>query len=70
MEYTVSKGGPIKNHLGRMQFSDTADGCKVVYRIVFDGRIPLTGGIIANGLQTGIRKGLAKLARDLAAGKA
>ena len=67
MEYTVSKGGPIKNHLGRMQFTDTAEGCRLHYRIVFDGRIPLTGGIIAKGLQDGIRKGLAKLAREMAA---
>lgn len=69
MEYTVSRGGPIRNHLGRMQFSDTADGCKLHYRIVFDGRIPFTGGVIAKGLQDGIRKGLAKLARDMAADK-
>lgn len=68
MEYTVSRGGPIKNHLGRMQFTETPEGCRLHYRIVFDGRIPLTGGLIAKGLQDGIRKGLAKLAREMSEG--
>lgn len=66
MEYRITRGGPIKNHLGRMAFSDTDTGCRLHYTIEFDGRIPMTGGLIAKSLQTGISKGLARYASSLA----
>ena len=65
MEYQITKGGPLKNHLGRMQFSDTDGGCHLDYTITFDARVPMTGGAIAKGLQAGISKGLAKYAASL-----
>src|ERR1051326_5565322 len=48
IEYTVTRGSPIKNHKGRIEFRDVQGGTKVDYTITFDPRIPLTGGIFAS----------------------
>ena len=47
IEYRVTKGGPIKNHLGRIEFREVEGGSKVSYTITFEPRIPLTGGLMA-----------------------
>lgn len=65
MEYTVTKGGPIKHHRGTLLFEATDTGCHLHYEIVFDGRIPFTGAIIRQQLDTAIRKGLARYAQSL-----
>ena len=40
MEYVISKGSPIKNHHGRMEFSDEQVQTRLDYSIVFDPRLP------------------------------
>lgn len=67
MEYTVTRGGPIKHHRGTMLFEDTDTGCHLHYEVVFDGRIPFTGAVIAKQLEAAISKGLARYARSLEA---
>lgn len=48
IEYTVTQGGPIKNHLGHIEFrADGRGGTRVSYTITFSPKIPLTGGLIA-----------------------
>lgn len=47
IEYQVSSGGPIKDHLGRMEFHAESGGTRIAYRIRFAPRIPFTGGLIA-----------------------
>ncbi|MBV61909.1 SRPBCC family protein [Abyssibacter profundi] len=66
MEYTVTSKAPIKNHRGIMLFEDTSDGCRLHYEILFDGRLPFTGGLIRKQLEAAIRKGLSRYARSLA----
>ena len=60
IEYTVTRGGPIRNHLGRISFEPVDNGTRVTYRIEFDTLIPLTGGpikfILEHALQRAINK--------------
>lgn len=51
IEYTMTKGGPVKNHLGRISFSDAPGGTRMVYTIQFDGKLPATGGLLASTLR-------------------
>ena len=62
IEYTITKGSPLKNHKGVMRFSDTGTGgSRLDYTIEFEGKLPLIGPIIEAGLDQGIRRGLNKL---------
>lgn len=67
IEYVVSKGGPIKNHLGHMEFHTVEGGTKLLYTITFDPKIPLTGGLIAGILCASFNKGVHKAVREIAA---
>jgi uncharacterized protein YndB with AHSA1/START domain len=63
IEYRITKGSPLKNHLGVMRFSSTPTGSHLHYTIEFEGRLPLIGAIIRAVLDRGIRKGLNKITR-------
>ena len=64
MEYMVSKGSPIKNHLGRMEFTDDAGRARLDYTIDFEPKLPFifVGTIIKSAIEKSIRIGLSKLA--------
>lgn len=47
IEYQVSSWGPVKDHLGRMEFHAVAGGTRLDYRIRFSPSIPFTGGLIS-----------------------
>lgn len=73
MEYEVSKGSPIKNHIGRMEFSaiDAADGresTRVRYTIVFEPKLPVPflGGLLKKAIETPVKNGLLALAERYA----
>jgi uncharacterized protein YndB with AHSA1/START domain len=62
IEYTITKGSPLKHHKGIMRFSEAANGgSQLDYTIEFEGKLPLIGPIIKAGLGQGIRRGLNKL---------
>ena len=62
IEYKITRGSPLKNHKGVMQFYPSgAGGSRLHYTIEFDSKIPLVGPIIKTGLENAIRKGLKKL---------
>ena len=62
IEYRISKGSPLKNHLGTMRFSETPNGgSQLHYTIEFESCVPLVGPVIAAGLTQAIRRGLGKL---------
>lgn len=68
IEYKVTKGGPIKDHLGRMEFSPTpGGGCALHYVITFDGKLPGVGPLVRAVLQKGIGDSLARYAASLRA---
>lgn len=66
LEYRVTKGGPLKNHLGRMEFSSTPSGSRLHYVITFDMKpgFGWFGSTLRNGLRSTIGKALAKYARS------
>jgi len=65
IEYTISNTTPLKNHYGIMRFSEKNGGAHLDYNIVFESRIPLTGGLIRRVLESNIRKGCEKYARSM-----
>jgi len=64
MEYVVSKGSPIKNHKGRMEFSDEEGKTRLNYTIDFKPKLPFLffGSILKKAIETPIRDGLTRLA--------
>ena len=66
VEYTITKGTPLKNHLGRMVFSESEGKTKLHYTIQFEPKlpIPLTGLIVKTALEKIILSGLHKLAKQ------
>lgn len=61
IEYTITKGSPLKGHYGVMLFQPTATGCHLDYTIQFDSDIPFLADIVKLGLESGINNGLRKL---------
>lgn len=64
MEYVVSKGSPIKNHKGRMEFSHEEGKTGLTYTIDFEPRLPFVflGSIIKKAIEKPIRQGIKRLA--------
>jgi Polyketide cyclase / dehydrase and lipid transport len=62
IEYKVTKGGPIKNHFGRMTFSATPQGSHLHYVITFESKIPFAGSFIRNTLEKVASQGLRRYA--------
>ena len=62
IEYTVTKGSPLKNHLGRMVFSESNGKTQLHYTIQFDMKlpIPLSGLLLKTILEKLILGGLQK----------
>ncbi|MEQ3680822.1 SRPBCC family protein [Alcanivorax sp.] len=62
IEYSITKGSPLKHHRGVMRFSETANGgSQLDYTIEFESKVPLLGPIIKVGLAQAIGRGLNKL---------
>ena len=68
MEYVVSKGSPIKNHNGRMEFSEKGGKTKLSYFIDFDPRLVFTplGTVLKSAIEKPIRQSLEKLSNHYA----
>lgn len=62
IEYRVTQGSPLKNHLGVMRFAPTPQGgTRLDYTITFEGKFPLVAALIRPPLELAIRRGLGKL---------
>jgi polyketide cyclase/dehydrase/lipid transport protein len=66
MEYKVSKGSPIKNHKGRMEFSDESGKTRLFYTIDFDPKLFFVFfcTFLKGAIDKPIRKGIKRLAED------
>lgn len=66
VEYTITKGSPLKNHLGRMVFSESDGKTHLHYTIQFEPKlpIPLSGLLVKAILEKVILSGLHKLAKQ------
>lgn len=67
IEYQVTQGGIVKDHLGRLRFKQTNNGCQLNYEIAFNSRfsVPFLGKIIASTLQSDFKRCLQELADRL-----
>jgi dolichol-phosphate mannosyltransferase len=66
IEYTITKGTPMRNHKGIMVFSSTGDGgSHLDYTISFDAAVPGLDRVVALGVGRTLRRGLPKVARAL-----
>ena len=63
IEYRVTKGTPLKNHLGVQVFSSTGEGSSHLdYTITFDTAVPGLDKLIAKGVGRSLRRGFPKAA--------
>jgi len=67
IEYRVTSGGPFKNHVGQMEFSEVPGGTQLDYQIEFDSRWPLVGNFVAGVLHTAWLRGVAVAVDRMAA---
>lgn len=65
IEYRITQGSPLKNHFGRIEFHPAGAGCRLDYRIEFEGRLPLIAPLVARSLARDFKRGLAGLASEL-----
>lgn len=61
IEYRITRGSPLKDHLGVMRFRSTPGGCRLHYTIEFAGKLPLVARLVKPVLEQGIRRGLEKI---------
>lgn len=62
IEYRITRGGPLHDHVGMMRFTSLKAGrSRVTFEIRFRGRFPVIGAILASALRRGIRRGLKNL---------
>lgn len=62
IEYRITKGSPLKGHVGIMRFSPApGGGTHLDYRIRISSSVPFLGPIIRGALQQQITKAMAKL---------
>jgi len=64
IEYKITRGSPIKNHVGTLKFSEKNNHTVLDYTIKLESKIPFTTSIIKAALQNGIAKGLKKYAKS------
>ncbi len=60
IEYRVTRGWPVRNHLGRLSFEDVPGGSRLEYTITFESRIPFTGNVVAGSLCASWRRRVAR----------
>lgn len=65
IHYRITRGGPLRNHLGELHFTERGDQTHVDYRIRFEGKLPLVGFAVKKALQTAWRLNSAKQLRTL-----
>ena len=65
IQYKITQGSPIKNHVGELNFSEQNGKTNLHYTIELESKIPLTTGIIKTALSRGISGGLKRYANSL-----
>jgi len=62
IEYKITRGTPLDDHLGTMRFSPTTDGgTHFDYKIKFASKIPGLAAVVSKAVGGNIRKGLTKV---------
>jgi uncharacterized protein YndB with AHSA1/START domain len=58
IEYRITKGGPLRDHVGIMTFSDQGGGSRLHYVIEFGSVVPGVDRVVKASLDRSIPKGL------------
>jgi hypothetical protein len=58
IEYRITKGGILRDHLGTMRFSSTGTGSRLDYAIRFGAVVPGLDRVVKKSLERSIPKGL------------
>lgn len=66
IEYFISRGSPLKNHEGVIEFSPEGKGTRVDYVISFEPKVPGTGGVLKGVLKGMISPAFARIRKALA----
>lgn len=64
IEYRITKGSPLNDHLGVMTFAPDGEGTRFVYDIRLGSAIPGLAGIVKASLTRQITKALPKVERE------
>ncbi len=67
IEYRVTQGWPIHNHVGRIKLEADSGGTQLEYLIEFDSRLPFAGALLATSLCRYWRRGIHKAIEDISA---
>lgn len=62
IRYRITRGGVLKDHEGIMRFAASGAGSRLDYTIVFDGKLPGLGPLVALSLRRSISAALRKRA--------
>lgn len=65
IEYRITKGSPLKDHVGVMRFSPTGAGTRLDYTIEFESKVPGAGGVFRRAIEKNVRSGLRQIAAEL-----
>ncbi len=65
IEYKITRGSPIKNHVGTLRFAERDGRTHLDYTIELESKIPFTTGVIKTALASGISKGLRRYSQTL-----
>lgn len=66
IEYYISKGSPLKNHAGRIEFHAEGSGTRVDYTITFEPKVPGTGAVLKGVLKGMISPAFGRIRKALA----
>ncbi len=61
IRYRITKGSPLRDHLGEMRFTENGGGTRLHYEISFGAVLPGLDRLIAAGLRHNIARGLEKV---------
>ncbi len=64
-EYTISRGTPLKDYLGRVDVFPKNGGSQVQWTFDFGSKIPFSARLVAGAVHVGFSTGLRKLARKM-----
>ena len=65
IEYRITRGSPLKDHVGVMRFSPTGAGTRLDYTIEFESKVPGAGGVFRRAIEKNVRSGLRQIAAEL-----
>lgn len=67
IEYAITRGSPIRNHRGTIDFRDDRGATVIDYVIRFEPKLPFTGALITRALKRAWRRNAPKVLAKLEA---